>query len=129
MPAALADVFPDGLSSAGRGLRGVPQYNALVDRLCLLPGVGRKTANLVVAVGFSLPAVCVDVHVHRISNRLGLVETKTPFETEMALRKILPVKYWRTWNSRLVSFGQTRCKPVRPLCDGCPIAGKCPSRV
>lgn len=96
-----------------------------VEELCELPGVGRKTANLTVAVGFDLPAICVDVHVHRICNRLGLVETKTPFDTEMALRKILPVKYWKTWNSHLVSFGQTRCGPVRPKCGGCPIRRFC----
>ncbi len=96
-----------------------------VEALCELPGVGRKTANLTVAVGFGLPAICVDVHVHRICNRLGLVRTKTPFETEMALRKILPVKYWKTWNSHIVSFGQTRCGPVRPKCEGCPIAKFC----
>ena len=98
-----------------------------VEELCELPGVGRKTANLTVAVGFGLPAICVDVHVHRISNRLGLVKTKTPFETEMTLRRILPVKYWKTWNSHLVSFGQTRCGPVRPKCEGCPIRRLCPT--
>ena len=99
-----------------------------VEELCELPGVGRKTANLTVAVGFDLPAICVDVHVHRISNRLRLVKTKTPLETEMALRKLLPVKYWKTWNSHLVSFGQTRCGPVRPKCEGCPIARYCSER-
>ena len=98
-----------------------------VEELCELPGVGRKTANLTVAVGFNLPAICVDVHVHRICNWLKLVKTKKPVETEMALRKILPVKYWKTWNSHLVSFGQTRCDPVRPKCDGCPIAAYCHS--
>lgn len=97
-----------------------------VEELCELPGVGRKTANLTVAVGFNRPAICVDVHVHRISNRLGLVQTKTPYETEMALRKLLPVKYWKTWNSRLVSFGQTRCGPLRPRCQGCPLEALCP---
>jgi endonuclease III len=96
-----------------------------VEELCLLPGVGRKTANLTVAVGFDLPAICVDVHVHRICNRLGLVRTKTPLETEKALRRILPVRYWKTWNSHLVSFGQTRCAPLRPKCDGCPIRRFC----
>ena len=96
-----------------------------VEELCELPGVGRKTANLTVAVGFDLPAICVDVHVHRISNRLGLVSTKTPLETEMALRKLLPVKYWKTWNSHIVSFGQTRCGPLRPKCEGCPIYDFC----
>ena len=96
-----------------------------VEELCELPGVGRKTANLTVAVGFNLPAICVDVHVHRICNRLGLIKTKTPFESEMALRKILPVRYWKTWNSHLVSFGQTRCGPIRPKCRNCPIADVC----
>lgn len=96
-----------------------------VEELCELPGVGRKTANLTVAVGFDLPAICVDVHVHRICNRLGLIKTKTPLETEMTLRRILPVKYWKTWNSHLVSFGQTRCAPLRPKCDGCPIRQYC----
>ena len=98
-----------------------------VEELCELPGVGRKTANLTVAVGFDLPAICVDVHVHRICNWLGLVKTSKPVETEMKLRDILPVKYWKTWNSHLVSFGQTRCDPVRPKCGGCPIARFCHS--
>ena len=98
-----------------------------VEELCELPGVGRKTANLTVAVGFNLPAICVDVHVHRICNWLKLIDTKTPLESEMALRRILPVKYWKTWNSHLVSFGQTRCDPVRPKCGGCPIARFCES--
>ncbi len=97
----------------------------VVEDLCELPGVGRKTANLTVAVGFGLPAICVDVHVHRISNRLGLVKTKTPLETEMALRRLLPVRYWKTWNSHLVSFGQTRCGPLRPKCADCPIRALC----
>lgn len=96
-----------------------------VEELCELPGVGRKTANLTVAVGFDLPAICVDVHVHRICNRLGLIKTKTPLETEMTLRKILPRRYWKTWNSHLVSFGQTRCAPVRPKCGDCPIRRYC----
>ena len=96
-----------------------------VEELCELPGVGRKTANLTVAVGFDLPAICVDVHVHRICNRLGLVDTKTPLETEMALRATLPKRYWKTWNSHLVSFGQTRYGPIRPKCDGCPIRMFC----
>ncbi len=98
-----------------------------VEELCELPGVGRKTANLTVAVGFDLPAICVDVHVHRICNRLGLIRTKTPFDTEMTLRRMLPVKYWKTWNSHLVSFGQTRCAPLRPKCADCPIRRYCAS--
>ena len=98
-----------------------------VEALCELPGVGRKTANLTVAVGFNLPAICVDVHVHRICNWLGLVKTKKPVETEMKLREILPVRYWKTWNSHLVSFGQTRCFPRNPNCTDCPIKKFCPS--
>ncbi len=96
-----------------------------VEALCELPGVGRKTANLVVALGFHKPAICVDVHVHRMSNRFGLIRTNTPFETEMKLRRILPIRYWRTWNSYLVAFGQTRCSPRNPKCSGCPIAEWC----
>lgn len=96
-----------------------------VEELCELPGVGRKTANLVVALGFNKPAICVDVHVHRICNRLGLLETKKPYDTEMKLREILPKRYWITWNSYLVSFGQTRCSPRNPNCDGCPIKSLC----
>lgn len=96
-----------------------------VEELCELPGVGRKTANLVVALGFCKPAICVDVHVHRISNRWGLVKTSTPLETEMALRSILPKKYWMVWNSYIVAFGQSRCYPRNPRCAGCPIAKWC----
>ena len=96
-----------------------------VEELVLLPGVGRKTANLVVAVAFGKPAICVDVHVHRICNRLGYVRTTTPFDTEMALRKKLPKKYWITINSYLVSFGQHLCFPLNPRCDLCPIYECC----
>ena len=99
-----------------------------VEALCELPGVGRKTANLVVALGFGKPAICVDVHVHRITNRLGLVQTATPLDTEMELRRILPRRYWITWNSYLVAFGQTRCKPRNPVCTGCPIRRWCARR-
>ena len=98
-----------------------------VEALCELPGVGRKTANLTVAVGFNLPAICVDVHVHRITNRWGLIKTKTPLDTEMALRALLPKRYWKTWNSHLVSFGQTRCFPRNPNCSDCPLRRFCPS--
>lgn len=99
-----------------------------VEALCELPGVGRKTANLVVALGFDKPAICVDVHVHRITNRLGLIRTAKPYETEMALREILPVRYWKTWNSYLVAFGQTRCAPRNPHCADCPVANYCDFR-
>ena len=96
-----------------------------IDELCQLPGVGRKTANLVVTMAFDKPAMCVDIHVHRISNRFGLLKTSTPLETEMKLRKILPKKYWMTWNSYLVSFGQTLCSPINPKCNKCPITKYC----
>jgi endonuclease III len=99
-----------------------------VDELTLLPGVGRKTANLVVAVAFNKPAVCVDIHVHRIFNRLGYLASTTPFETEMTLRKTFPEKYWTTFNSYFVSFGQHTCFPRNPHCDRCPIYTYC-SRV
>jgi len=99
-----------------------------IDDLCKLPGVGRKTANLVRSVAFDKPAICVDVHVHRISNRLGLLRTKTPLETEMRLRKALPLRYWKTWNRYLVSYGQRICTPTRPHCGDCPLHARC-SRV
>ncbi|MDR3088197.1 MAG: exodeoxyribonuclease III [Desulfobulbaceae bacterium] len=93
-----------------------------IDELITLPGVGRKTANLVRAQAFGLPAICVDTHVHRIMNIWGYVATRTPLETEMALRKQLPPQHWLTVNSLLVAFGQTLCKPVAPHCDKCPLA-------
>src|SRR3989338_10178497 len=96
-----------------------------VEELIKLPGVGRKTANLVVAVGFQKPAVCIDVHVNRITNRLGYIKTKNPFETEMALRKKLPAKYWTRVNKILVAFGQNTCLPVSPYCSRCPVRKYC----
>ena len=96
-----------------------------VEALCELPGVGRKTANLVVAIGFGKPAICVDTHVHRINNLLGVVRTKTPLETEMALRRRLPQRLWIPWNTLFVTFGQTLCKPVGPRCGACPVARFC----
>ncbi|MCM8811559.1 MAG: endonuclease III [Candidatus Omnitrophica bacterium] len=93
--------------------------------LLTLPGVGRKTANLVVTVGFGSLGICVDTHVHRVSNRLGYVRTKTPEKTEMALRKKLPTKYWIIYNDLLVAFGQTVCRPVSPWCSRCPVASHC----
>ena len=107
----------------------IEKYNGKVpcsiDELVKFKGVGRKTANLVMAKGFDKPAICVDVHVHRISNRLGWVKTKTPDETEMELRKLLPEKYWLDINTILVTFGQNICKPQRPLCNKCPIKKYC----
>lgn len=99
-----------------------------IDTLLTLHGVGRKTANLVLTEGFGKLGVCVDTHVHRISNRLGYVVTKTPEETEWALRKKLPQKFWIEYNALLVTWGQNVCKPVSPLCSGCPIKKLCPRK-
>ena len=96
-----------------------------IDELIKLPGVGRKTANLVVILGFNKPGICVDTHVHRISNRIGWVQTKTPEETEFALRKLLPLEYWRTINDYLVSYGQTVCTPMSPHCSICKLNNIC----
>lgn len=97
-----------------------------LDTLLTLKGVGRKTANLVVTVGYGKPGICVDTHVHRISNRLGIVRTKTPEQTEFALRKVLPCRHWIPYNDLLVTFGQNVCKPISPLCSACPVQDQCP---
>jgi len=94
--------------------------------LLALPGVGRKTANLVLGLGFGIPAICVDTHVHRISNRLGLVTTTGPDATERALQRVLPNDLWIDINDLLVTFGQNRCHPTSPKCDGCPLDDLCP---
>lgn len=99
-----------------------------VEELLGFRGVGRKTANLVVSLGYSKPAICVDIHVHRISNRWGFVNTENPLETEMALRDALPRKYWIEYNSLLVALGQSVCRPVSPFCSRCPVSGRCPRR-
>lgn len=96
-----------------------------IEDLIKFNGVGRKTANLVLSRGFNKPAICVDVHVHRIFNRLGYVKTKTPEETEFALRAKLPVKYWIDINTLLVTHGQNVCKPQKPDCENCPINKYC----
>jgi endonuclease III len=97
-----------------------------IDDLLKLKGVGRKTANLVVTQAFRKPGICVDIHVHRISNRWGLVETKTPEKTEAALREVLPRRHWIDYNTTLVAFGQTICQPVSPWCSRCPLESRCP---
>jgi len=97
-----------------------------LEALLALKGVGRKTANLVVTVGFGKPGICVDTHVHRISNRWGLVRTKTPDRTEFALREVLPRRHWISYNDLLVAFGQRVCQPLSPRCSTCPIADRCP---
>ncbi|MBF0512147.1 MAG: endonuclease III [Candidatus Omnitrophica bacterium] len=96
-----------------------------MEALLTLKGVGRKTANLVLTEGFGKPGICVDTHVHRISNRLGYIKTQTPEETEFALRKKLPARYWIEYNALLVSWGQNVCKPVSPKCSVCPVHNIC----
>lgn len=98
---------------------------ATLEGLLALPGVGRKTANLVLGLGFGIPAICVDTHVHRISNRLGLVATRTPEQTELALQTVLPERHWIPVNDLLVTFGQNRCHPTSPRCTGCPLEDLC----
>ncbi len=99
-----------------------------IESLLLLPGVGRKTANCVLVYGFGIDAVAVDTHVHRISNRLGIVRTKTPEETETELRRVLPKRHWKHLNELLVRFGQDICRPIGPKCSMCPVFDLCPGR-
>jgi endonuclease-3 len=96
-----------------------------IDELLKLKGVGRKTANLVVTLGYKKPGICVDTHVHRISNRWGYIRTKNPHETEFALREKLPKQYWIEYNDLLVSFGQHLCRPISPVCSRCPVRKYC----
>jgi endonuclease-3 len=107
----------------------IERYHSLVpdsiDELLTLKGVGRKTANLVVTLGYGKEGICVDTHVHRISNRLGYVATKSPDETEFALRDKLPKKYWIRYNTLMVAFGRNVCRPVSPLCSCCVVASRC----
>ena len=108
----------------------VKEYSGKVpdklEDLLKLKGVGRKTANLTLILGHNKPGICVDIHVHRISNRWGYVKTKSPDETEMVLREILPKRFWKGYNDLLVSFGQNLCKPISPFCGSCPIEDQCP---
>ncbi|HET9916980.1 MAG TPA: endonuclease III [Candidatus Binatia bacterium] len=96
-----------------------------IDDLLAFKGVGRKTANLVVTLGYNKPGICVDTHVHRISNRWGYIKTATPDKTEIALRAKLPKKYWIEYNNLLVNFGQHLCRPISPLCSECPVKKYC----
>jgi endonuclease-3 len=96
-----------------------------IEELLTIRGVGRKTANLVVALGYNKPGICVDIHVHRISNRLGYVHTKNPEKTEFALREKLPAEYWIKYNTLMVSFGRNTCRPVSPLCSLCSVSNYC----
>jgi endonuclease-3 len=136
-PAAIADaIFPAGFyNTKAKQLRAIAEilrvdYDGSVPAnegaLLALPGVGRKTANLVLGLGFGIPAICVDTHVHRISNRLGLVSTATPEQTEYALQKVLPGDLWIPINDLLVTFGQNRCHPTSPKCNACPLDDLCP---
>ncbi len=127
-PAGFYNTKARQLQEIGRILRDkyggeVPPDESI---LLALPGVGRKTANLVLGLGFGIPAICVDTHVHRISNRLGLVKTKTPEQTERALNEVLPSDLWVPINDLLVTFGQNRCHPTSPRCTGCPLDDLCP---
>lgn len=110
----------------------IEKYNSKVpdelDELLKIKGVGRKTANLVIIEGYGKLGICVDTHVHRISNRLGVLNTKNPHETEFVLREILPKKYWNIYNSLLVTLGQNICKPISPFCTMCPINHICKKR-
>lgn len=107
----------------------VENYDSIVpddlDELLKFKGVGRKTANLVLTLGYNKPGICVDTHVHRISNRLGYIKTKDPLDTEMTLRKKLPKEHWIDYNSLLVAFGQHQCRPISPFCSTCPISDYC----
>lgn len=107
----------------------VEQYGGAVpqtmEQLLALPGVGRKTANLVLSVGYGIPAICVDIHVHRICNRWGTVQTTTPEQTELALRAMVPQEHWNDINQRLVTLGQHICAPTSPRCSLCPVT-ECP---
>jgi endonuclease-3 len=96
-----------------------------IEELLELPGVGRKTANLVVTLGFGKPGICVDTHVHRISNRLGVVRTKHPEETEFALRRVLPRRNWIEINDLLVMYGKAVCAPISPFCSRCVVSSDC----
>jgi endonuclease-3 len=126
-PAGFYNTKARNLKSAANTL--VSHYDGRVpedmEKLLELPGVGRKTANLVRNLGYGLDGICVDTHVHRITNRLGWVQTKTPQQTESALEKILPQKYWIPINELLVRFGQTLCNPLSPICSRCPIYEHC----
>ncbi|HVY54192.1 MAG TPA: endonuclease III [Thermodesulfobacteriota bacterium] len=96
-----------------------------LDELLSLKGVGRKTANLVLTLGYGKHGICVDTHVHRISNRLGYIKTRTPYDTEMELRRKLPRRHWIDYNSLLVAFGQYLCRPISPKCSACPVEELC----
>jgi len=129
-PASFYRVKARTLKNAARDL--LDRYGGRVpdsvEELCTIKGVGRKTANLVVTLGWNKPGICVDTHVHRISNIWDYVRTKTPDDTEAALRRKLPAQHWMTYNDLLVAFGQNLCVPVSPWCSRCALADLCPRR-
>ena len=122
-------IYPVGFyKTKARHLKQLSSFNKVpdtIEELVKLPGVGRKTANLVVAVAFGKPAICVDTHVHKTVNRWGYVKTKNPLETEMKLREKLPKKYWKDINRVLVAYGQSVCTPVSPWCSKCVVWSHC----
>lgn len=119
-------IFKTGLyKSKAKTLLSITTVPNSVEELLKIKGIGRKTANLTAGLAFGIPAICVDTHVHRISNRLGLVKTKNTLETEMALQKVLPKEYWILWNKLLVLWGQNICKPQRPKCSVCVLRELC----
>ncbi|MDP3143379.1 MAG: endonuclease III [Candidatus Omnitrophota bacterium] len=126
-PVGFYRVKAKNIISISRAL--IARFNSQVpddlEELLTLQGVGRKTANLVLTEGFNKLGICVDTHVHRISNRLGYIKTRNPFETEMALRNKLPKRFWIEYNNLLVAWGQNICKPVSPQCSICPISKYC----
>lgn len=126
-PAGFYKVKAGQLQEISRRL--LEEYNGVVpdsiEELLTFKGVGRKTANLVVTLGYGKPGICVDIHVHRITNRWGYVQTKNPDATEMALRRKLPPQYWIIINDLLVSYGQNRCFPITPACSSCPLTMFC----
>ncbi len=130
-PAGLYTAKAKNIQNVARIL--IEEYDSKVpaelDEMLKLPGVGRKTANCVLVYGFQLPAIPVDTHVHRISNRLGWVKTKTPEQTETALTEFLPKKYWIEINELLVRFGQEMCRPIGPKCQQCPLNDICPTGI
>ena len=129
-PASFFRVKARTLKSAARDLldRFGGRVPDDVESLCSIKGVGRKTANLVVTLGWGKPGICVDTHVHRISNIWDYIRAKTPDDSELALRRRLPKKHWMTYNDLLVAFGQNLCVPVSPRCSECPLADLCPRR-
>jgi endonuclease-3 len=136
LPAIERAIYPVGFyRTKARTLKALAQHLLLrhggktpdtLEDLLAIKGVGRKTANLVLTLGFGKPGICVDTHVHRISNRWGLVKTRRPEKTEFALREVLPKRYWIEYNDLLVSFGQTVCHPTSPHCSRCPVDRWCP---